>query len=148
MRIVNWSLDPLLRYPGRLERAGCTLGENGVWTMDSSSSSQRYVRPIVRQDLVDAGLVWDSTTVIVCEFESSTGPSNTENLMEIWSSGNMHAFRPTNVFPAIWMPPGSTIRIIRNGIFSRSHWDILKGMYDAGDLPTPWMYYGTMPLER
>ena len=157
MQLVNWTSVTTTVGMSRLDHAQTvTINEKaGTATAGTDTGSNFYVRLFNLTELARLGLAvlgdnphYTRELRFFVEWESETQPKNFEGLSEIWSSGNMHCYRPTAFYTSFWLNPLQSITFHRFGVFDTATWDLLLAAWQAGALQRPWFNHATMPDPR
>lgn len=155
-QLVNWTSITTTVGMSRLDHSTTvTINEKAGTATAGTDTDSNYVRLFNISEMVSLGLaVLDDTPHYTrelrffAEWESETTPKKFEGLSEIWSSGNMHCYKPTGFYTSFWLNPNQSITFHRFGVFDVATWDLLLSAWQAGALQRPWFNHATMPSPR
>ena len=155
-QLVNWTSITTTVNMKRLE-CGPNIAldeENGTVT-NTSGTDPNFVRPFIFSELKASGLVvtgdnphFTRELRFFVEWESGAPIQRFEAMLEVWSDGIMHCYRPNGVYLAFWLNPLQSITFHRFGVFDVTTWDLLLSAWQAGALQRPWFNHATMPDPR
>ena len=113
-QLVNWTSITTTVGMSRLDHAQTvTINEKaGTATAGTDTGSNFYVRLVNLNELARLGLAvlddnphYTRNLRFFAEWESETQPKYFEGMSEIWSSGNMHCYKPTVFYTSFWLNP-------------------------------------------
>lgn len=155
-QLVNWTSITTTVGMKRLDQGNnLAVNEKNGTVTNSSDTDPSFVRPFSFSDLKASGLVVTGDNMhytrelrFFVEWESDAPIRHFEAMLEVWSDGIMHCYRPNGIYLAFWMNPLQSITFHRFGVFDTATWDTLLAAYQAGALQRPWFNHALMPLPR